>query len=427
MRFGVALLTGISLIAQDAASSDPKQRAKAAREAVKAGSQGISRIEPLLADPETSVRLEAVKSIVEIGSQYSIAPLIKSLGDEDPEVQIRATDGLVNFYLPGYVKSGLSGTLSRSGNAIKGKFGIDIDEDVIEEWIEVRPEVITGIGKLLTNSPDLLVRSNAARAIGVLRGKGAMEALTAALRSKDTRLMFESLIAMQKIRDPKSGPRVSFLFRDPEERVAVAALETAGLVRSTEVLPDIQTAYARAATPKVRKAALGALAMLGDPQSRALFNQGLTDKDEGIRSAAAEGLGRAKNPEDISALQRCFDEERKMPPRLACAFGLVNHGRTESGETSALGYLINTLNSKAWRGVAEGYLIELARAKTVRTGLENSAAGASKDEKIQLARILGVSGDKDSVVVLERMVRDPEPDVMQEGVRALRNLRARLP
>ena len=47
------------------------------------------------------VRLEAVKAIVDIGTQRSLDPLIKACGDNDPEIQIRATDGLVNFYVPG--------------------------------------------------------------------------------------------------------------------------------------------------------------------------------------------------------------------------------------------------------------------------------------------------------------------------------------
>ena len=41
--------------------------------------------------------------------------------DNDAEVQIRATDGLVNVYLPGYVKTGLSGTLSRVGTSVKAQ------------------------------------------------------------------------------------------------------------------------------------------------------------------------------------------------------------------------------------------------------------------------------------------------------------------
>jgi len=151
----VAIACSEAPFAQDARSEDPKQRIKAAKDAVKAGTQGIERIKPLLQDPDVNVRIETVKAIVEIGSQYSLTPLLQALGDGDAEVQIRATDGLVNFYQPGYVKSGLSESIRRSGNAIKAKFGIDEDDERIDYWIEVRPEVVTGIAKLLSTSQDL--------------------------------------------------------------------------------------------------------------------------------------------------------------------------------------------------------------------------------------------------------------------------------
>ena len=116
-----------------------------------------------------------------------------------------------------------------------------------------------------------------------------------------------------------------------------------------------------------------------------------------------------------------------MNTRLACAFGLVKNGKADMSETSPLRYLSNTLNSKSWRGVAEGYLVELARAKEVRTALEQEIPSGTKDEKILIARMLATSGDKDSAKTLEQLTRDAEPDVAQESIRALRNLRARLP
>lgn len=427
MRFFLCSLAAFALLAQDASSPDPKQRAKAAKEAVKAGPQGIARIVPLLSDGDAMVRIEAVKAIVDIGSQYSLDPLVKALDDKDAEVQIRATDGLVNFYLPGYVKSGLSGSISRAGDVIKSRFKNETDDRVVDQWIEVRPEIITALGKTVRSSPNNDARANAARALGVLRGKLALDDLHNALRSKDTRLMYESLVALQKIRDPRSGSSVAFLFRDPEDRIAAAAIETAGLVRDSSAFPQIEAVYRRSPSAAVKKAAISAMAMIGDERGRAYFIEAFQDKDENVRAAAAEGIARLKDPNHIGTLDRCFSDERKIPPRLACAFGLVMEGRTQATEASAMTYLINTLNLKAWKGVAEGYLVELARNKTVRGVLEHALPTATRDEKISIARVLSASGDKDSVAALEKLTRDSEPEVMEEGVRALRNLRARQP
>ena len=92
-------------------SSDSKQRIRTARDLAKQGSEAIPKLQPMLADPDPNVRIEVVKVIVEIGGPPSVAPLVQATRDNEAEVQIRATDGLVNYYLPGYVKRGLSATL----------------------------------------------------------------------------------------------------------------------------------------------------------------------------------------------------------------------------------------------------------------------------------------------------------------------------
>ena len=79
---------------------------KAARALAKSGSESIAQLVPLLKDSSVDVRREAVRSIVAIGTQHSLDPLIAATHDNDPEVQVRAVDGLVNFYVPGYIESG---------------------------------------------------------------------------------------------------------------------------------------------------------------------------------------------------------------------------------------------------------------------------------------------------------------------------------
>src|SRR5437899_13086048 len=112
MRHGksaISIVAGLLLlVAGSWAQNDPKSRAKIVGELGKGGSESIARIEPYLADPDFDVRLDAVKAIVDIGTQRSLDPLIKATNDIDAEIQIRATDGLVNFYLPSYIKTGLT-------------------------------------------------------------------------------------------------------------------------------------------------------------------------------------------------------------------------------------------------------------------------------------------------------------------------------
>src|SRR4051812_46782243 len=164
----VLLLPGL-LPGQDLASTDPKQRIKAAKEAGKEGTGAIEKLKPLLADSDANVRFEAVKSITEIGSQYSLDPLIQATRDNDASIQVRATDGLVNFYLPGYLQTGVQ----RVSSLIKSKF-VENNDQIVPVYVTVRPDVITALGSLARGGANMESRAGAARALGILRGKAAI-------------------------------------------------------------------------------------------------------------------------------------------------------------------------------------------------------------------------------------------------------------
>jgi hypothetical protein len=137
-------------------------------------------------------------------------------------------------------------------------------------------------------------------------------------------------------------------------------------------------------------------------------------------------LGRIGDPADRAALEETWKSEEKMLPRLGAAFGLVLDGDLALGEDAPLRYLINTLNSASYKDFAVAYLTEAARKQSVRDMLYQPIEQGTRDEKIQLAKILSASGDEKSIPYLEKVSRDPDADVAQEGLRALRSLRARL-
>jgi hypothetical protein len=187
------------------AQQDVKQRVRTAHDLGKQGEDAIPKLLPYVSDTDISVRLETVKSLDDIGGPKTVDPLVRLVNDPDPEIAIRATDGLVNVYMPGYLKTGISGTLQHVGTSIKAKFS-DSNDQVIESYVEVRPEVITALGTLVKKGAGTAARANAARAIGILRGRAAIPDLIEALHSKDDSVMFEALTAIEKIRDPDAAP-----------------------------------------------------------------------------------------------------------------------------------------------------------------------------------------------------------------------------
>lgn len=415
---GIVLLIPGWAYAQDAQSPNPKERTKALREFAREGSEAIPKIEPLLSDPDRDVRMEAVRALTAIGTQHSLQPLMQAAKDNDPVVQMAAADGLVNFYLPGYVESGI-------GAFIKKTFSGE-DTRIVPLFVKVREDVVLALGRMVKSGSSTESRANAARAIGVLRGNAGLPALVEGLHSKNDEIIYESLIAIQKIRDPEAAPKISFLLRDLKEKVQVAAIETTGLLQNEEAIPDLSRVYENTRNKKVRKAAITALAMLPDESTRPVYRHAFTDKDDEIRAAAAEGYARLKNPSDKGALEQAFATEEKMKPRLALAFALVNLGDTRMAEFTPLQYLVNTLNSRLYSGIAEAYLRELARTAEVRNAIYPALRTGTKPEKIALGRVLAVSGDEGSVAHLETLSKDPDTEVAQEGLKSLRNLKARI-
>jgi HEAT repeat protein len=420
-----ALFLCSALQAQDAAQSAGERR-RTVQTLVRQGPQAIPKVAQFVTDPDLNVRIEAVKGLVDLDTGASLDPLIQATSDNDPEIQIRATDGLVNFYLPGFADTGLAASIRRAGNKITVRL-LGSNEQVIEPFVEVRPEVVAALARLVRGGSSMESRANAARAAGVLRGRAALPELLEAVHSKDSPLIYECLIALQKIRDESAGPGISFLLRDMDERVQVAAIETKGLLRNNDALPDLRGVLTRTESRVVRRAALSAIAMLPNPASRELLSRYLSDRDAATRGAAAEGLGRLKDPADLPALQKAFDDEGNASARVSLAFALVMQGKLDATGMSPFEYLLNSLNSSVHAGEAKPLLIEAARDARVRQALTQPLKSGTKDEKIGLLQVLGSSGDRESVPLMEPLTRDSNVDVASEAVRALRTLKARLP
>ena len=415
------------LPAQETSGQTTKQKISSIRDQGKRGSEAITSLTNYLSDPDVDVRQEAVKAIVNVGTQYSLDPLVRATHDNDPEVQTEAIDGLVNFYLPGYVTTGgLSHTFTRVSKRIKNTFE-SRNEQVIDPGITVRPEVVGAIGALATGGASRDARAAAARALGVLRGDAALPQLEKALQSRDTNVIFESLVAIQKIKDPSAGQSVILLANDPDKDVQVAALETLGVLHTTEAAPQIRQAVSRGKNQKVRRAALGSLAMLAESADHSIFQQYVGDKDAALRTAALEGLGRLRDPQDVPILEKAFNEESDSNARLAAAFALAYEGKIETSEFSPLRYLVNGLNINKTASSSEAYLTELSHRDDVRQALIPLAKAGTKQEKIGLVHALASAGGADSASAIQSLASDPDSDVSIAAARSLKTIKAHAP
>src|SRR5689334_15173647 len=186
LRVIASALWLISLVtfAQNEDGYSVNQRIARIRDLGKKDSQAIPALAQNLDDPNREIRIEAVKAIVKIGTQASLDPLIKATHDNDAEVQIRAVDGIVNFYVPGYVAKGsLTGPLTRGVRQVKGFFS-SRDNQVVDRNVTVRTDAAEALGAVIRGGRGMDSRANAARAAGILHAQPTVPALLDALRSK---------------------------------------------------------------------------------------------------------------------------------------------------------------------------------------------------------------------------------------------------
>ena len=404
-----------------AETSPAKQTIQTIRNLGRGDDKSLPQLIPYLSSADRDIRTEAVKAIVKIDTMRSVDPLITATHDNDAEIQIRAIDGLVNAYVPGYItRNSVTGYLTKGVRQLKSFFS-DRNDVVVDPDVKVRSDVAAALSDKITGGNGMDVRSDAALAAGILRARESVPALEVGLRSKDTDVIFECLIALQKIKDPAAGESVDLLVRDLDERIQVTALETLGVLRTLPAADDIRSVYKNARNVKVQRAALDALALMGLGGDRALFQQNLGSTDPEVRSACLEGLGRIREPDDYPKLQAAFNEaDADWRVHSGAAFAMIMEGDNNPDELGPLAYLVEGFSLKQRANVSAAYLAEVAEKPDTRAALAKILPDALKERKIGILNALSNVGAPDSIQIIQQYSRDRDHDVAFAAMRAAR-------
>ncbi|MGH9784694.1 MAG: HEAT repeat domain-containing protein [Terriglobia bacterium] len=399
---------------------NPRERERTVRAIGEQGNPAyVPAVAALVQDSDERVRMTVVRSLIRLGSPASLPPLALAIRDGIPEIRYLAMDGIINFYLPGYVETGFGGFFRSVTNRVENLF-TDVDTVVADPDIKVDPEVVRILRQTVTGAPDMNTRVRAARALGILRVQEAIPDLVEAAFGDNVDLILEALRAFQKIRDTSVGLRITFLLMYPQKEVQRAAAMTIGLLRAEGAIGDLRGALETYDDPDVQVSLLDALAFMPQEATAAIFLRHLSDRARGMRGAAALGLGRLKDPRHVGPLDQAYQSERDGGVRLALAFALVSHGRLEH-----LNELVENLSSRTRQGEARPYLIELARERPVREALYAHLYSRDTEIRKNLCMVFGASGDSASIAQLENLLRDRDSGVALEASRAVRILRSR--
>ena len=402
---------------------DPKPRVRArAVRSVGESEQGfrhVDRIAPFLEDGSEAVRTEVVVALIKIRTVDALQLLVRAATNSSSRVQSLAVDGLVDFYSPGYVKVGTLASISTYGSTLRARFS-NPSPLTVSSYVNVNPDVVRAIGLVVREGASDVARANAARAIGVLLARDALDDLLVGVRSRNSMLILESVLAIKKLQEMSAGPEIVFLLDDPDPAIREAVIQTLGQLRTPEAVPGLVGVVTGNERIRLRVQALIALAKIPDNGQRELFLRYMVDDDKGIRAAAAEGVGRVADPRDERLIEHHFQLERSASVKLSLAFAGVY-----LGNYVRLNELVEGLNSRVHRLEARPFLVEVSRNEEVLTRLYVPLSTGTVPQRRHLAFVLSQSGNEASVPHLENLANDANGAVANAAIEALKVLRSR--
>jgi HEAT repeat protein len=233
-------------------------------------------IDPLIAllkDPSPHTRGNVALTLGDLGDTRAVRPLIELLRDDHGYVRTCAAEALGKLGDTSAVPHLIEALTSAELDVQKeGGLVIGIESELLAETLRER---------------QIRVKATAARALGDLGDRRAVDPLVGLLRDPEPVIRVESATALGKIGDPRAvTPLVNVV--EPYYAQAPTEVETGPLLQTPEMPGLIQTMRER--ETRVRIAVALALGRLGDPRAEAILRRALQDENSLVREAAEEAI-----------------------------------------------------------------------------------------------------------------------------------------
>jgi HEAT repeat protein len=359
-----------------------------------------------LRHPTASTRLAAVERLGQAAyapAAEAVAPL---LTDPDDRVQVAAIESEITFFQA----TRLSGSRSLAQAAFEA--------GPLARGAAMAPALV--IDRLIAAMRDenARVRFDAVHALGFLAEPPLADAHATALAAEldhyDPIIRAATARVLGRLRVRPAGPQLVSALNDSNAVVRLYATEALGLVG------DGGGAIAlRGQLPRARgdllEATFLALARVGAREDVEFFRVRLADRNDLLRRAAVEGVGRGE-AESTDRLAQILKSDRAATVRAAAAFALSRAGRTES---HTLGWMLADDNVAAQ---ARDYLLELGASAA--PGLHAALKAATDGRhRADLVLMIGHIGTPDDVALLQSLASDRDERVRTAVGHAIQRLR----
>ena len=349
-----------------------------------------------LRNPDPKVRLSAVRLLRDAKYPEAIAPMAPLVLDPIDEIQLETIAAELSFFLEQDVKSKrMVGFVVEKRKSAIAAAAFDLGPLAV--WPRPVPaELVTALLQAVDDE-NAKVRLEAIYALGVIAkaplAADQVQRLIKALDHYDPAVRSAAARVIGRLKVTEAGDALIKAINDSQAEVRYAAMRALGAIRETRAVGALTEQFAFYKKGEGAWSALDALAQIGAPASVPLFKERLQDKDQFIRRAATEGLGRAGDAESIDTLEKSVTTDESAMVRLATAFALLKLGRNYAAR------LADMMSSPKVLAQGQEYLIELGPAMipTLLPRLQDPDA----DVREALVDVLGVIGDASNLPALE--------------------------
>ena len=378
-------------------------------------------------DSQDSARLEALRALVRINDARALQAYTRLTRDPDSRIQEKAIEGIINVYV--VEESGFVSGVKQFVDLVN-PFSDDYNPLMVEPYMPVSESAVNALADLLV-SADSGTRKKAAVALGILRAAPALPALQQALGQETSDGVNVELIrAIYKIGDASAGQAIMPFIHDPDKKVHDEAIFTLGRLRVTEAVPQLKELYQSGVEERkkilgfvpvtgrddLQKKLLEALAYIGDPSCREVFEDALSDPRDFYRSQGAEGLGRIGDQTDVNRVAAKYLREESDDVKLAMSYALFRLGREE--------HLVELVDNVG-KDQAYYYFLEMDSRQIEQ--LYPYLQGAEDSSSLRLLEVVGLRAGVNALPVVEQMMQSPDPEVASAANLAARRIQGRNP
>ncbi len=372
-----------------------------------------------LRNPDPKVRLAAVQVLRESKYPEAIGPMAALVNDPVDQIQLEAIGAELSFFLvedvPSKKRVALFVEVRNPGRA---PLAFELGPLAVSART-VPPELVDALLKAVDDE-NPKVRLEAIYTLGTIASPPlpdpAAAQLVKALDHYDPAVRAAAARVVARLDVKSAGDSLIRALNDSQAPVRYAAMRALGAMHERRAVTALTEQFNYYGKGEGAWSALDALAHLADPSSVPLFKAHLADKDPFLRRGSAEGLGRAGDTSEVSALEIGAGNDAAEMVRAAMAFALQKVGR------NYLPRLVESMESeKAAPQVAE-YLIELG--PPVAAQLQSHLKDPSPAIRGNVATVLGAIGDEATLAVLQPLTADKDHAVAQAATRAIERIKA---